>query len=371
MGLVLANNVSSLNAQQNLTRSSNNLAKSVERLSSGLKINRGADGPAALVISEKQRAQIAGLEQAIENSEKAVSLVQTAEGALNEINSLLVKVRSLALDSANAGVNDADALAANQAEISNALDTINRIANNTQFGTKKLLDGSAGVTGTATDADVTVLKATSDTAAGTYSVTVDTVAERAYVDTTTALAAGTLAADETLTVNGVSISLNEGLTRDEVKNRINEFTSQTGVVAEDDGAGTGIRLRTEAFGSDASISVVSNQSGANSAGFTTSVETDTGVNAVATIGSNQFTGVGNVITADTGVTKGLTVALAVDPADSTLTVSGAQGNVSVTNNSLQFQVGPNANQTASIAVDRVNPSSLGVGVAGNQVRQPQ
>ncbi|MCA9111479.1 MAG: flagellin, partial [Planctomycetaceae bacterium] len=127
MALTIANNVSSLNAQQNLTRASSSLSKSIERLSSGLKVNRGADGPAALVISEKQRAQIAGLKQAIENSDKAVSVVQTAEGALNEINSLLVKVRSLALDSANAGVNDSDSLAANQAEITNALETINRI----------------------------------------------------------------------------------------------------------------------------------------------------------------------------------------------------------------------------------------------------
>ena len=163
--LGLVNNVGALNAQHNLTRSSNQLNTSIERLSSGLKVNRGADGPAALVISEKQRAQISGLRTAIDNTEKAVSVVQTAEGALNEINSLLVKVRSLAIDSANAGVNDSDALAANQSEIANALDTINRIANNTQFGEKKLLDGSAGLDGTTTDTDVTFLKASSATSA--------------------------------------------------------------------------------------------------------------------------------------------------------------------------------------------------------------
>ena len=141
--LGLANNVGALNAQHNLTRSSNKLNHSIERLSSGFKVNRGADGPAALVISEKQRAQISGLRAAIDNTEKAVAVVQTAEGALSEINSLLVKIRSLAIDSANTGVNDEDALAANQAEIDNALETIDRIANNTQFGEKKLLDGSA------------------------------------------------------------------------------------------------------------------------------------------------------------------------------------------------------------------------------------
>ena len=151
MTLSLANNVGALNAQHNLGRASGKLNTSIERLSSGFKINRGADGPAALVISEKQRAQISGLRAAIDNTEKAVAVVQTAEGALSEINSLLVKVRSLSIDSANAGVNDEDALAANQAEITNALETIDRIANNTQFGEKKLLDGSAGVTGVSSD----------------------------------------------------------------------------------------------------------------------------------------------------------------------------------------------------------------------------
>ena len=109
MSFSIANNVLALNARNNLTKASSNLSRSIERLSSGFKINRGADGPAALVISEKQRAQISGLRAAIANTEKAVSVVQTAEGALNEINSLLVKIRSLAIDSANTGVNDADA----------------------------------------------------------------------------------------------------------------------------------------------------------------------------------------------------------------------------------------------------------------------
>ena len=182
MSLVVSNNVASLTAQHNLFRSSSMLSKSLERLSSGYRVNRGADGPAALVISEQQRAQIAGLEKAIENTEKGVSVVQTAEGALNEINSLLVKIRSLALDSANAGVNDANSLAANQAEIDNALDTINRIANNTQFGTKKLLDGSAGITGSTTGADVNFINGTSATVGGQYAVNVTTAGERATRD---------------------------------------------------------------------------------------------------------------------------------------------------------------------------------------------
>ncbi len=364
MGLSIANNVASLNAQNNLTRANERLTTSVERLSSGLKINRGADGPAALVISEKQRAQIAGLEQSIENAEKAVSLVQTAEGALSEINSLLVKVRSLAIDSANTGVNDSDALSANQAEIDNALDTINRIANNTQFLTKKLLDGSAGVNGTPNDADVTFLQATADTSAGSYNVAVTTVAEKANVTNGTAQSAN-LANAEVLTVNGTAISLNAGLSQAQVIDRINEFSSQTGVVAEDVAGNT--RLYSTTYGGSSTISVVSDQAAAaNSSGFGTVALNDTGVDIAGTIDGVAASGAGNVLTATSGAAQGLQVSLAEDPANATQTVTGAQGAVVVTDNSLTFQIGPNAYQTAEISIGRVNPSSLGVGVSGNQ-----
>ena len=363
--LSVVNNSTSLNAQANLSRAGSALAKTTERLSSGLKINRGADGPAALVISEKQRAQIAGLRQAIDNTDKAVSMVQTAEGALNEINSLLVKVRSLAIDSANTGVNDADALAANQAEIANALETINRIANNTQFGTKKLLDGSGGITGTSDDADVSVLKATSGTKAGTYAVEITTEGERAVVGAGVAQASD-LAADETLTVNGVAIQLESGMSQAEVVSRINDFSSQTGVTAE---VVTGLtRVYSQAFGSDAELSIVSNVAAAGtSSGFGTTLATDTGVNVVGTIDGDTYTGKGNVLTATAGNAKGLTVQFAADSADAVLTVAaGAQGNVTVVDNSLVFQIGANANQTANVAIGKMNTDALGVAVSGNQ-----
>ncbi|MBL8849702.1 MAG: hypothetical protein JNG89_08455 [Planctomycetaceae bacterium] len=362
MSLVIANNVASLNAQHNLGKSSGALAQSIERLSSGLKVNRGADGPAALVISEKQRAQIAGLNQAIQNSEKAVSLVQTAEGALTEINSLLLKVRSLALDSANTGVNDDDALAANQAEIDNALDTINRIANNTQFGTKKLLDGSAGLAVNSTDTDVTYISSTQATSGGAYAVAITTAGERANTSNGTAQTSA-LASAEVLTVNSVNISLNAGLTQAQVISRINEFTGQTGVVAENNGGNT--RLYSVQFGSAASVSVVSDTAAAaNSSGFGTTLATDAGVNIAGTIGGAAATGLGNILTSSSGPATGLALQLA--SASSVATVTGAQGTTTVTDQSLQFQIGPNANQTARVAIDRVNPTSLGIGVSGNQ-----
>jgi flagellin len=364
MSLTIANNTLSLNAQHNLANASNSLSKSIERLSSGLKVNRGADGPAALIISEKHRAQIAGLNQAIDNANKATSVVQTAEGALNEINSLLVKVRSLAIDSANTGANDADALAANQAEIANAVDTINRIATNTQFGQKKLLDGSAGIQGTPTDADVSVLKTTTDTKAGNYNVVVTTVGERANAVAGTGQTSN-LAADETLTVNGTQITLASGLSQAQVVSRINEFSTQTGVTADVSGGKT--RLYTNQYGSDASISVVSNvAAAADSSGIGTTAISDTGVNVVGTIDGTSFTGVGNVLTATSGNANGLKIQLAADSTDAAKTVTGAQGAVAVVDNSLVFQIGANQNQTASIAINKVNPNGLGTGVAGNQ-----
>src|SRR5271157_1036167 len=123
MSLSITNNIASLVAQQNLSNASSALNTSLQRLSSGLKINSGADSPAGLVISNEQGAQIAGLQSAIDNTNQAVSLVQTGEGALSEVNDLLVQIRGLALSAANSGVNDSTALAADQAQIQNALTT--------------------------------------------------------------------------------------------------------------------------------------------------------------------------------------------------------------------------------------------------------
>ncbi len=148
MSLRINHNLAALDAHRNLTMTNHAMGKSMERLSSGYRINRGADDPAGLVISEQFRAQIAGLNRAISNSEGSISMIQTAEGALTEINSLLVSMRELAIHAANEGFNDADQLAADQAEIDNAIATIDRIAANTQFGTKKLIDGGNSNTAT-------------------------------------------------------------------------------------------------------------------------------------------------------------------------------------------------------------------------------
>jgi flagellin len=142
MSLRINHNIASINGQRNLMRNDAAVSKSLERLSSGLKINKASDNAAGLVISEQMRAQISGLKQAVDNSETAVAMVQTAEGALDEMNSLLTKMRELTLHAANAGTNDSSQVLADQKELDNAVDSISRIATTTQFGTKKLLDGS-------------------------------------------------------------------------------------------------------------------------------------------------------------------------------------------------------------------------------------
>ncbi|HOP06909.1 MAG TPA: flagellin [candidate division Zixibacteria bacterium] len=182
MSLRINHNLAALNAHRNLINTTSDLNDSMQKLSSGYRINKGSDDPAGLVISEQFRAQIAGLERAISNSEGSVSMIQTAEGALTEINSLLTSMRELAIHAANEGFNDADQLAADQAEIRNAIATINRIAANTQFGTKNLLDGSKENVATITSPNISDVTLTnSNLRDGTYSLsavkTADATAE--------------------------------------------------------------------------------------------------------------------------------------------------------------------------------------------------
>ena len=125
MSLRVNTNIAAVNTHRNLVVNNGKQAEAMEQLSSGLKVNRGEDGPASLVISERLRAQTAGLKQAIDNSEAGISMVQTAEAALDEVSSALIAARQLAVHAANEAVNDEVMLQADQKEISNILATIN------------------------------------------------------------------------------------------------------------------------------------------------------------------------------------------------------------------------------------------------------
>ncbi|MCH7526127.1 MAG: flagellin [Planctomycetes bacterium] len=135
-------NISAVNAAFQLSRSHRDLARSLERLSSGLRINRGADNPAGLIVSERLRSEISAMKQAVNNSQRAINVIATTEGALNEVSALLIDIQGLLVEAANSGAFSDEEIDANQLQIDSAIDSISRIANTTTFAGRKLLDGS-------------------------------------------------------------------------------------------------------------------------------------------------------------------------------------------------------------------------------------
>ena len=143
MALVINTNVMSLNAQRNLSTSGSQLATSLQRLSSGLRINSAKDDAAGLAISSRMTTQINGLTQAVRNANDGISLAQTTESALQEVTNNLQRIRELAVQSANATNSDSDRAALDQ-EVQQRLAEVNRIATQTSFNGRKVLDGSFG-----------------------------------------------------------------------------------------------------------------------------------------------------------------------------------------------------------------------------------
>lgn len=135
MALTINTNVASLNAQRNLGKSQNDLNQSMQRLSSGLRINSAKDDAAGLAISDRMTAQITGLNQAVRNANDGISLSQTAEGALQESTNILQRIRELAVQSAN-DTNSASDRESLQAEVDQLIEELDRIADTTQFNGK-------------------------------------------------------------------------------------------------------------------------------------------------------------------------------------------------------------------------------------------
>ena len=160
------------NAYRNLSTNNISLGKSLEKLSSGFRINRAADDAAGLVISQTLRAQTSGLRQATRNAQDGISVVQTAEGALNEVHTILNRMRDLSVQAANTGTNDDTALNAAQAEITALSSEVNRIATTAEFSGKKLLNGNYGVNGANATGTAVLLQVT-DVPDFTFTVTGD------------------------------------------------------------------------------------------------------------------------------------------------------------------------------------------------------
>ncbi|WNS81302.1 flagellin [Domibacillus sp. DTU_2020_1001157_1_SI_ALB_TIR_016] len=205
--MIINHNIAALNTHRQMSAASGAQAKSMEKLSSGLRINKAGDDAAGLAISEKMRAQIRGLDQASRNAQDGISLIQTAEGALNETHSILQRMRELADQSAN-GTNTAEDRKALQDEVKQLKDEVDRIGNTTEFNTQKLLNGN--------------LKSSGGASVGQDTTTGSSIAklENASLTATAALAGLTVGdndfVSEKITIDGTEIQLNfQNLTTDE------------------------------------------------------------------------------------------------------------------------------------------------------------
>src|SRR2546421_431648 len=169
LGLRINKNIPAMNAYRNLSVTDGQMAKSLEKLTSGFRINRAADDAAGLSISEGLRAQVGGLKVAVRNAQDGISVVQTAEGAMNEVHSILGRMRDLAVQASSTGSQDTSARTAAQTELSQLNLELDRIGSTTKVRSANLLNGSAAtVTGAITGGTTGALAGAGFTLAGTF-----------------------------------------------------------------------------------------------------------------------------------------------------------------------------------------------------------
>ncbi len=246
-------NVPALTSLAQLRRNNLDLNTRLERLSTGLRINRGKDDPAGLIASETLRNEIRAIDQAIDNSNRAINVISTTEGALNEVSSLLLDLRGLLLSSSNSGGLTQPEIEANQLEIDSLLQSIDRIANTTSFGNKKLLNGDLGYFLSSVDQNALASVETFSARVpqgGSQSVVLQVTASAEtaqLVFTGAALPSATTF--ELAGSKGVEIlSFASGSTIAQIATGVNQNASVTGVSAVV--SGTSLVLNSTEFGSD-------------------------------------------------------------------------------------------------------------------------
>ncbi|MBC8259771.1 MAG: flagellin [SAR324 cluster bacterium] len=379
MSLRVNNNLSAMNAHRNVVKNSNAQSKTMEKLSSGLKINRAADSPAQLQISENLRAQSSGLRQAIDNSEMAVSLMQTAEGALEEVSSALIQARQLAVHAGNEGANDQNMLEADQSEINNILEQINRIATSTQYGHNFLLDGSRAGNGVTTGENLEFVDATTEahsSGVGGYGITIENAATRATHSGSVALSQGLIDAGEQITVSEGGRTVNflteKGSTVEQTLNDLETAIADAGLSldlirpyppATDGNTPQAITFRHKEFGSEHTFQVASNTAGLVSNVANTSVLVANGTDVAGEINGEEATGRGQILTGGPGAdtAEGIQIRYTGDAAPP----GGNAGTVTFSQNSLTFQVGADANQFSEISLRSIKTNDLGRGEANS------
>lgn len=364
-------NIAGMNALRNVSVTGMEFSKAITRLSTGLRINSAADDPAGIIISENFRAQIGGIDQAIRNNQDAVNYAKTAEGALDEVNRLLRDARSLAVAAGNTGTLSPAQIQANQNQLNSIVNSITRIAQQTQFGQKKLLDGSAGVNAAnLSSANIQGLyfggnfNGSAVTTNSLVTVSVTTAATRASLTgSVTFTGAVSLVNAGQFSINGTTFTTTATMSVIDVVNMINGATGSTGVTA-DFTAGAGVTLRSTKFGSAGSFQLSDASGVLNAAG----VATATGTDAVAsvTIDSNGSTAGGLATVTFTGGRNGQNGLVLTDGAGNsiTLTEGGNATSAAFTAGylnvgSAQFQIGANANQTINLSLGNFAAAELG------------
>jgi flagellin len=373
-------NVSALIAQNNLRRTNDDLATSLQRLSTGLKINRGADDPSGLIVSERLRSEVEGVGQAIENAERASNVIATTEGALQEINTLLTSIKALTIEAANTGAFSAEEIKANQLEIDSAVESITRISNTTSFAGLKLLNGSldyldSGVT-VSQISDVNVYGANfGNEESIPVSVEVLNSAERGTLflsGGTAGTVSGRLLSSVTFELQGNKgvqvFSFASGTALSAVAAAVNTVQDATGVTANLVSAGDptdGMVFQTESFGSDAFVSVRKLSDGEFFSVFDAQggneVNRDTGEDVLALVNGNLALGDGLDVTLNNN-----TLNLGLTLTSGSSQVTGTPFDFTITGGGAKFQIGPAVNSLQqvgfgiqSVAATRLGDSDVG------------
>ena len=351
-------NVSALIAQRILRKNQNALNTSLERLSTGYKINRGADNPAGLIASENLRSEKAGLSQAIDNAERASNIIGTAEGGLSEVSSLLTEVQSLVSETANAGGLSSEEVAANQLQVDSILNTINRIAGSTAFQGVKLLNGSldyttSGVNSTQFDNVRVNAARLPDGQSVNVAVQVITSAQTGQINYTGGTITGNTVTIEVGGNGGTeSLSFASGTTISSIVTSINAVKEATGVSATV--SGTAFKAVSTSFGSSQFVSIKT-IAGTFAPSTTKDFGRDAGVN----------------INGSTAETDGLNISYRAGnldiefDLDSTFNKAGT-ATFSVTGGGATFALGAKVSESdkAAIGISSVSSSSLGNSTIG-------
>jgi flagellin len=355
-------NVASLQAQQALANNQAGLGVSLQRLSTGLKINTGADDPAGLIASQQLKSETAGISQAIDNSTQAGNVLNTADGALGEISNMLVQVQSLNNQAANTGAESPQQIAANQLQVDSILNSINRISNTTQFNGINLLDGSLDYSTSNTNAaDLANVRINAANLPdnGAVNVTVQVTAS-AKTGQVNYAASGIGAVPTTIELDGnvgtEQLSFAASAHNSAIAFAVNQVKPSTGVSATVLGDGT-LQLNSTAYGSKDFVSVKT-----ISGAFTNA--RNYGTDALVMINGNQANVTGTKASLRTG---NLDISLDLTAAFAQTTIgAGATTAFQITGGGANFQLGEqvSAQSQENIGIANVSTANLGNSLVG-------